>query len=53
MLRAAVLAVGADGNWLSVGTTRGYIIVYDLRFQLDVQVLSLLALLVLVKKYNY
>ncbi|KAJ1487269.1 hypothetical protein T484DRAFT_1787217 [Baffinella frigidus] len=31
------MAAGNDHNWMVVGTSRGFHILYDLRFQLDVQ----------------
>lgn len=30
------MCVGSDGNWLALGTSRGYVLVYDVRFQLHV-----------------
>ncbi|EKX48614.1 hypothetical protein GUITHDRAFT_136711 [Guillardia theta CCMP2712] len=31
------MSLGNDSNWFVVGTSRGYLLVYDMRFQLDVQ----------------
>jgi hypothetical protein len=34
------MAAGNDHNWMVVGTSRGFHILYDLRFHLDVQVIN-------------